>query len=160
MNRAFQSFIMCIFTYTRIRLFTFVYVCALVSMYCTYNMWICNMLFIMLIYLATVWTALSLEWGKLPLEVAQNPLFLNIVISLEWSGQIFVIRLLICDVWWHVGPSPQRHLVMEHRASDWVKMPSKTLTAVVCHYNHVRILLSRMFLFKCKKNVTNISLIV
>lgn len=46
-----------------------------------------------------------------------------------------------------MGPSPQRHLVMEHRASDWVKMQLKTLTAAACHYNHVRIPLSRMFLF-------------
>lgn len=46
-----------------------------------------------------------------------------------------------------MGPSPQRHLVMEHRASDWVKMQSKTLTAAAFHYNHVRIPLSRMFLF-------------
>lgn len=103
-----EHFNRCIFTYTRIRLFAFVYVCVFVSIYCAYNMWICNILFIMLIYFypATVCRALSLECGKLRLQIAQNPLFLNILISLEWYGQIFVIKLLLCDIWWHVGLSP------------------------------------------------------
>lgn len=64
-------------------------------------------------------------------------------IGLERSGQVLTAKLLMCVEGW-LCCSPQLHLVMEPRASDWARTRSRTLTAAACLCSHARIPLSRM----------------